>query len=563
MKGIKELNKFSKVITQDKSQGASQAMLYALGLKKKDLNNPLIGIASMGYDGNPCNSHLNYKADVIKQEINKNNMVGLVFNTIGVSDGISMGTSGMKWSLPSREIIADSIETVMNAQWYDGCISVPGCDKNMPACIMAMARYNRPSIMVYGGSTNPGKLNDKKIDIVSGFQAYSQYKTNEITDLERESIIQNCCPGVGSCGGMYTANTMASISEVMGLTLPNSSSNPVLSFQKMEEIHNVPKYMINLLENNIKPRDIVTKTSIDNAIKIGIMLGGSTNLVIHMLAIADSFNIKLDLDYFNNFNNLPVIANLKPIGEYLMNDVHTIGGMSSIIRYLIEYNVLDGDVMTVTGNSLWDNVKDSKTLDFNQQNIIKPITEPITKSSHIKIMFGNLAPEGCVSKISGKEGTMFRGMAKVYNNEEDFLKDLDDDKIKPGTVIVLRYLGPKGGPGMPEMLKPTSSLVGSGLEKDVALITDGRFSGGSHGFIIGHISPEAFDRGPISIVEDGDMIIIDSNLNTINLLVSEDDVNKRFSELKIPDINSISNSFPSYLQKYQKLVSCASKGCIT
>lgn len=554
-------NAFSRVITQDKSQGASQAMLYALNLKKKNLENPFIGIASMGYDGNPCNNHLNQKAEILKKNINKHKMNGLIFNTIGVSDGISMGTSGMKWSLPSREIIADSIETVMNAQWYDACVSIPGCDKNMPACIMAMARYNRPSIMVYGGSTEPGYMNNKQIDIVSGFQSYSQYKSGEITDGERENIIQNCCPGSGSCGGMYTANTMASIAEVMGLTLPNSSSNPANSKEKIEEIESIPKYIDNLLKEDIKPKDIVTKTSIENAIKLGIVLGGSTNMVLHLLAIADSFNIKIDLSNFDNYNDLPVILNLKPIGEYLMNDVYKIGGMASILRYLIQNKIIDGDVLTITGKTLWENVKDCKNLEFTDQNIVRRIEKPVTKNSHIKILYGNLSPNGCVSKISGKEGTYFKGPAKVYNNEEDFLLDLENNKIKKGSVIVLRYLGPKGGPGMPEMLKPTSSLVGSGLEKDIALITDGRFSGGSHGFIIGHITPEAYDGGPIAIVEDDDYIMINTheNHNSINLLVDDEEREKRYKKLEI----TINDCKDSYLNKYRKLVSCASSGCVT
>jgi dihydroxy-acid dehydratase len=557
---LPKLNRFSRILTNDKSQGASQSMLYAVGLKPRNINKPFVAVASMGYDINPCNSHLNHKSEIVKKFINqKKRMNAFIFNTVGVSDGISMGTDGMKWSLPSRELIADSIETNINAHFYDGCVILPGCDKNIPAAIMAMARYNRPSFIIYGGSTNHGKYKGEKLDIVSSFQSYAQYKNGQISNRKRLNIVKNACPGPGSCGGMYTANTMASISEVMGLTLPNSSSNPATSEEKKIECKNAEKYIYELIKSDLKPRDIITPTSIENGIKLGIILGGSTNLVLHMLAIAHSFDIKLELNDFSKFNELPLLANLKPSGEYLMNDLHHMGGMSKVIKYLIQNNIINGSTLTITGQTLWDNVKDCDDLNFNSQDIIYPLQNPIKQDSHIRILYGNIAPKGSVSKITGKEGTHFKGYALVYNNEDDFLIDLKNNKIKKGSVIVLRYLGPKGAPGMPEMLKPTSSIVGSGLEKDVALITDGRFSGGSHGFIIGHIAPEAHEGGPISLIENGDQIEIDAVKNTINLLVSEEQLIIRELKLK-HQFKKLENN---YLKKYQRLVSCSSQGCIT
>jgi dihydroxy-acid dehydratase len=554
------LNRFSRILTQDKSQGASQSMLYAVGMTQKKMKNPFIAVASMGYDINPCNSHLNQKSEIVKKFINQRNRLNaFIFNTVGVSDGISMGTDGMKWSLPSRELIADSIETNINAHFYDGAVILPGCDKNIPAAIMAMARYNRPSFIIYGGSTYPGKFKGQELDIVSSFQSYAQYKSGEISNNKRQNIVKYSCPGPGSCGGMYTANTMASICEVMGLSLPNSSSNPALSEEKFQECRQSEKYIYNLLKIDLKPRDIITKSSIENGIKLGLILGGSTNLVLHMLAIAHSFDINLSLKDFERYHNIPLLLNLKPYGLYLMNDLHNIGGMSQIIKYLIQNNILDGKTKTITGKTLWENVKLSKDIDFNSQNIIHPIENPIKNNSHIRILYGNLAPEGSVSKITGKEGTYFKGNALVYNNENDFLKDLNNKVIKKGSVIVLRYMGPKGGPGMPEMLKPTSSIVGTGLEKDVALITDGRFSGGSHGFIIGHVAPEAYELGTIALVENGDLIEIDAEKNTINLLVNKSTLDFRKNKL----INNFKKLDNNYLKKYQKLVSCSSKGCIT
>ena len=447
----------------------------------------------------------------------------------------------------------------MNAHHYDGNICIPGCDKNIPGSLMAMGYVNRPSIMLYGGSIEPGYLNNTKLDIVSAFQSFSQYKTNQINNKEREKIIKNCCPGSGSCGGMYTANTMASMSEVMGLTLPNSSSYPAMSKHKLRECIIIDKYMINLLKKDIKPKDIVTKTSIENAIKIGIILGGSTNLVLHIIAIADAFDIKLTLDDFVDISkNIPVLSNLKPHGIYLMNDLHNIGGLSILIKYLIEENILNGDVLTVTGNTLWDNVKKSTKLDFEKQNVIYPLDKSVKTNSHIRILKGNIASEGSVAKISGNEGEYFKGKARVYNNEESFLNDIDN--LQKGTVVVLRYLGPKGGPGMPEMLKPTSYLVGSKLEKDIALITDGRFSGGSSGFIIGHVSPEAYVGGNIGLIEDDDLIEINAKTDTLNLLVNEEELIKRKNKWKLP--NDYKQTNKNYLVKYQKLVSSASNGCL-
>jgi len=554
------LNRFSRILTQDKSQGASQSMLYAIGINSKNMNKPFVAVASMGYDINPCNSHLNQKSEIVKKFIiKKKRLNSFIFNTVGVSDGISMGTYGMKWSLPSRELIADSIETNINGHFYDGAVILPGCDKNIPAAIMAMARFNRPSFIIYGGSTQPGRYKGEQLDIVSSFQSYSQYTSGEISNNKRLNIVKNACPGPGSCGGMYTANTMASISEVMGLTLPNSSSNPATSEEKFLECKNSEKHIYKLLKMNLKPRDIITKKSIENGIKLGLILGGSTNLVLHMLAIAHSFDIKLNLQDFVKHHDIPLLLNLKPYGEYLMNDLHHIGGMSQIIKYLIQKKILDGTALTITGNTLWENVKNSKEINFDTQDIIYPINKPIKSNSHIRILHGNLAPNGSVSKITGKEGTYFKGNALVYNQEDDFLSDLKNKKINKGSVIVLRYMGPKGAPGMPEMLKPTSSIVGSGLENDVALITDGRFSGGSHGFIIGHVAPEAYDGGPISLVENGDIIEIDAEKNTINLLVKDTilDLRKNKLDYKFKKLNN------NYLKKYQKLVSCSSKGCIT
>jgi len=553
-----KLNKFSSVLTQDVSKGAAQAMLYAVGLNKNDMSKPQIGISSMWFEGNPCNIHLDNLSHLVKNSIQKNQMIGMRFNTIGVSDGMSMGTSGMRYSLPSREIIADSIETVMNAQHYDANISIPGCDKNIPACLMAMARVNRPSIMIYGGSIQPGCHKNKNIDIVDAFQSYGQYISGKINLEEREEIINKACNGSGACGGMYTANTMGVCSEVMGMTLPNSSTNPANN--KISECELSGHYIKNLLENDIKPLDIMTKPAFENAIAMVMALGGSTNAVIHLLAIAHTVGIDLKLDDFQRISDkIPYIGNLKPSGEHHMVDLHKIGGLSVVIKYLISNGLLNGNILTVTGKTLWENVKDSKELNF-KSGVIKPIHEPIKSTGHIQILYGNISPKGSVAKITGKEGTYFKGIAKVYESEQNMLHGLKYGDIQKGvkTVIVIRNEGPKSN-GFPEMLEPTSVLVGMGLEKDCALITDGRFSGGSHGFIVGHITPEAYQNptSGIALIRDGDEIEIDIKQREINNLTG----------ISLTPFNHGNNIFKKpltgYLRKYQKLVKSASEGCTT
>jgi len=554
------MNRYSKLITQNKSQGASQAMLYALQLQKTDIVKPHIGIGSNWFESNPCNNHLNILASKVKNSVNKK-LLGFIYNTIGVSDGISMGTKGMLYSLPSREIIADSYETINIAHSYDGNIAIPGCDKNIPGCLMGMIRVNRPSFMIYGGSIQPGKYKNKDIDIVNAFQSYGQYMANEITNNEREEIIQNACPNSGSCGGMYTANTMAAATEAMGMTLPSSSSNPALSNEKYNECNKAGTIIEELLINNIKPKDIITKKSLHNAITTIIALGGSTNAVLHLLAIANTLSIKLSIEEFNTIGkNVPVITNLKPHGNYLMYHLHQIGGVPLIMNELLNMGLLYGDCITINGNTIEQNLKLCENNFSNQKNNIKKsdILKKIKTDSHIRILKGNLAPKGAVAKISGKEDFKFQGVAYVFNSENEFMYFLKNNEIKEKTIIVIKNQGPKGGPGMPEMLKPTSAIVGYGLEKKVAFLTDGRFSGGSHGFIVGHITPEAYEGGPISKIYNGDTITIDSIKNTITLHVSNKELEKR-----IELTTKINTNLDGYLKKYRNNVSSAEFGCIT
>ena len=554
-----KLNKYSKIITQDDSQPAAQAMLYAIGFKDEDFNKPIIGIASTGYEGNPCNMHLNKLALDVKKGVQEKDYVGLIFNTIGVSDGISMGTPGMRHSLPSRDIIADSVETVVEAMSYDGLITVVGCDKNMPGALMGMIRLNRPSILLYGGTIDSGCHNDKKLDIVSAFEAWGGKVSGKINEIEYKQIIKKSCPGSGACGGMYTANTMASAIEALGMSLPFSSSIPANNSNRESLSKEVGKSIEKLILNDIKPLDIISKKSIENAISLVIALGGSTNAVLHFLAIARSANIEFSLDDFQKISDkTPYIANLKPSGKYLMEDLHEIGGIPVILKYMLDAGFLHGDCLTVTGKTLEENLRSVKSLSFNQ-DIIMPVENPIKKSGHIQILYGNLAVQGSVAKISGKEGLQFKGEAKVFDSELEANLGIKKGLVKKGNVVVIRFVGPKGGPGMPEMLKPTAAIMGAGLGKDVALITDGRFSGGTHGFVVGHITPEAQVGGNIAFVEDGDIISIDASENTINLHVSEDEINKRKLNWKKPKLKVNKGS----LLKYARFVSSASKGCVT
>tara|TARA_B100001093_G_scaffold130261_2_gene122839 strand:+ start:16145 stop:17812 length:1668 start_codon:yes stop_codon:yes gene_type:complete len=553
------LNKYSKVITTHGSQPAAQAMLHAIGLKKEDFKKPFIGIASTGYEGNPCNMHLNNLSLQIKESIDSKLAVPLIFNTIGISDGISMGTNGMKYSLPSRELIADSIESVVSGMSYDALISVVGCDKNMPGALMAMIRLNRPSILVYGGTIAPGCYKGKKLDVVSAFEAWGQKVSGKISEKDYDNVISKSCPGPGACGGMYTANTMASAIEAMGLSLPFNSSNPAVSVDKNEEKLKISDTIINILRKDIKPLDILTKKSIENAVKLITVLGGSTNAVLHILAICKTANINFSIDDFQRISNsTPFLADLKPSGKFLMEDLHNIGGIPAVMKFMLKNNMLDGTCLTVTGKSISENLKDVKDLEDNQK-IIMPINNPIKETGHIRILYGNLANNGAVAKITGKEGLYFKGSAKVFNSEADANLSINNGEIKKGNVIVIRYEGPKGGPGMPEMLKPTSAIVGAGLGKDVALITDGRFSGGTHGFVVGHISPEAYVGGNIALIKNNDTIVIDAEKNEINVLITEKELNKRRINWDKPDLNISDGT----LSKYCKLVSDASNGCVT
>ena len=553
------LNKYSKAVTQDPTQPAAKAMLHAIGLTTKDLSKPFVGIASTGYEGNPCNMHLNDLSKNIKDGINKNELIGLIFNTIGVSDGISMGTQGMRYSLPSRDIIADSIETVVQAMAYDSLITVVGCDKNMPGALISMLRLNRPSILVYGGTIAPGCHNGKKLDVVSAFEAWGEKVSGKIDENEFSNIIKNACPGAGACGGMYTANTMSSAIEAMGMSLPYNSSNPETSSQKTKECDLVGKAIFNLINLDLKPLDIVTKESIKNAVRLITVLGGSTNAVLHMLAIAKSANINFTIDDFQKISEkTPFLADLKPSGKFLMEDLHDVGGVPAVMKYMLENNLLNGDCMTVTGKTIKENLEDVKSLDFNQ-NVIKPISEPIKDSGHIRILYGNIATKGSVAKITGKEGLKFSGKAIVFDSEQEANDGIKNGLVKKGNVVVIRYVGPKGGPGMPEMLKPTSAIMGCGLGKEVALITDGRFSGGTHGFVVGHICPEAQDGGNIALIKNNDNIIIDAITNSISLDILEEELTKRKNNWIKPELK-FKNGI---LYKYCKNVSNASKGCVT
>ena len=554
-----DYNRYSKVITEKGSQPAAQAMLHAIGLTKEDFNKPFIGIASTGYEGNPCNMHLNDLSSQIKNEINKDEAVPLIFNTIGISDGISMGTSGMKYSLPSRDIIADSIESVVSGMSYDSLITVVGCDKNMPGALMAMIRLDRPSILVYGGTISAGCYKGKKLDVVSAFEAWGERVAGKLSDNDYDNIISNACPGAGACGGMYTANTMSSAIEAMGMSLPYNSSNPATSQNKLDEKNVIATSIVNLIKKDIKPSDIITKKSIENAVRLITVLGGSTNAVLHILAICKTANIDFNIDDFQRISDeTPFLANLKPSGKYLMEDLHNIGGIPAVMKFMMDNGMIHEECLTVTGKTIKENLKNIKPIDF-EQDIIRPINNPIKNSGHIRILYGNLASEGSVAKITGKEGLIFKGKANVFNCETDANNAIKNKSISKGEVIVIRYEGPKGGPGMPEMLKPTSAIMGAGLGNDVALITDGRFSGGTHGFVVGHISPEAAEGGLLALVENGDEIEIDAEKNQINVMIDEKEIEIRRKLWIKPDLKFKSG----ILYKYAKLVSSASNGCIT
>jgi len=554
------LNKYSKTVTQDPTQPASQAMLYGIGLTTEDLAKAQVGIVSMGYDGNTCNMHLNDLAKDVKKGVWDNNLVGLMFHTIGISDGITNGTEGMRYSLVSRDLIADSIETVCGGHYYDGLIALPGCDKNMPGAIIAMGRLNRPAIMVYGGSIHSGHYKGQSLNIVSAFEALGQKMAGNLEEEDFQGIIQNACPGAGACGGMYTANTMASAIEAMGMSLPYSSSYPALSTEKRQECLEAGKYIRILLENDVKPRDIMTRKAFHNAIVTVMVLGGSTNAVLHLIAMAKSVGIKLELADFQKVSNeTSVIADLKPSGKYMMEDVHTIGGMPSVLKYLLQKGLIHGDCLTVTGKTLAENVAEAADLDFNTQDVILPYENPVKKTGHLQMLYGNLAPLGSVAKISGKEGESFTGPARVFDGEFELIHGISSGKVKAGDVVVIRNVGPKGAPGMPEMLKPTSAIFGAGLGASVALITDGRFSGGTHGFVVGHMTPEAFEGGNIGLVKDGDTIEISATKNSINVMISDEEMEKRRKAWNQPE-PPVKNGV---LFKYFKQVKNASEGCVT
>jgi dihydroxy-acid dehydratase len=554
-----QLNRYSANITQPKSQGASQAMLHAVGLRAEDLDKPQIGIASVWFEGNPCNMHLLRLATAVKEAVSKAGLVGMRFNTIGVSDGIAMGTEGMSFSLQSRDLIADSIETVMKAQWYDANISIPGCDKNMPGCIMAMGRLNRPALMIYGGTIRAGSANGQKLDIVSAFQSYGQYLSHDIDESQRRAIVEHSCPGAGACGGMYTANTMASAIEVLGMSLPYSSSTPAEDAQKLDECARAGHAIKNLLELDLKPHDIMTREAFENAMVLVNALGGSTNAVLHLIAMARSVDVSLSIDDFQRVSDrTPLLADFKPSGPYVMEDLHYAGGIPAVVKMLLEAGLLHGECMTVTGKTLRENVQDLPGLAAGQK-IVQPLASPLKKTGHIQILKGNLAPDGAVAKITGKEGLRFAGPANVFDSEEEMLHALERSEIKKGEVIVIRYEGPKGGPGMPEMLTPTSAIVGAGLGKEVALITDGRFSGGSHGFIVAHVTPEAQDGGPIALIRTGDQISIDAQQNMINVNVPDDELDHRRNQWRMPPYKADRGT----LAKYIRLVKSASLGCVT
>lgn len=555
----KKLNKYSSRITEPKSQGASQAMLYGTGLTDEDMRKAEVGISSVWWEGNTCNMHLNDLAAKVKEGVVAAGLVGMRFNTIGVSDGISMGTDGMSYSLQSRDIIADSVETVMNGQWYDANISIPGCDKNMPGVLIAMGRVNRPSLMVYGGTIKPGHLGDKTLDVVSAFQSYGEFIAGKIDEDEREAIVRNSCPGAGACGGMYTANTMASAIEALGMSLPYSSCMPAEYPGKIDECLRAGAAIKHLLEKDIKPRDIMTRAAFENAMVIVMALGGSTNAVLHLIAMARAVGVNLGIDEFQSVSDrIPFLADLKPSGRYVMEDLHNVGGIPAVMKYLLGEGLLDGSCLTVTGKTIAENLADLPGLKQGQE-VFLPLDKPIKASGHIQILKGNLAPGGSVAKITGKEGMKFSGPARVYNCEEDMLKGLEDNEIQKGDVVVIRYEGPKGGPGMPEMLTPTSAIMGAGLGKDVALITDGRFSGGSHGFIIGHVVPEAQEGGAIALIRNGDVITIDADSNLLEVDLTDTELDKRRAEWVMPPYKATRGT----LAKYIKTVKNASLGCVT
>ncbi|MBC7903889.1 MAG: dihydroxy-acid dehydratase [Gemmatimonadaceae bacterium] len=547
-------------MTQDETQPAAQAMLYGIGLTDDDLKKAQVGIVSMGYDGNTCNMHLNDLAKLVKEGVWNNDLVGLIFNTIGVSDGMSNGTDGMRYSLVSRDIIADSIEAVCGAQYYDAVIALPGCDKNMPGSIMAMGRLNRPSIMVYGGTIAPGHYNGQDLNIVSAFEALGQKMAGQLSEADFKGIVMNSCPGAGACGGMYTANTMASAIEALGMSLPYSSSNPALSVEKQRECIDAGRAIRVLLEKDIKPSDIMTRKAFENAITVIMVLGGSTNAVLHLIAMAKSVGVPLDQNDFQTISNkIPVLADFKPSGKYLMQDLHQYGGVPAVMKYLLKKGLLHGDCMTVTGGSIAENLASAPELDFDQQKIIYPVETPVKATGHLQILYGNLAEKGSVAKITGKEGEKFTGPARVFDGEFQLIDGINTGKIRAGDVVVIRYVGPKGGPGMPEMLKPTSALIGAGLGKSVALITDGRFSGGTHGFVVGHITPEAFDGGLIALVQDEDIIELDAAQNIISLKVDSAVIEKRRQSWKQPALKAKAG----LLFKYARQVKDASEGCVT
>ncbi len=555
----RRLNRYSSRITEPKSQGASQAMLYGAGLTDADMEKAQVGIASVWYEGNTCNMHLNRLAAAVKEGVDAADLVGLRFNTVGVSDGISMGTEGMSYSLPSRDLIADSIEMVMAAQWYDAAITLPGCDKNMPGCLIAMARLNRPSLMIYGGTIRAGRLDDLKLDIVSAFQSYGEYLAGDIDDDRRRAIVKNACPGAGACGGMYTANTMASAIEAMGMSLPYSASRPAEASEKTDECRRAGAAIRRLLEADIKPKDIMTRKAFENALVVVTVLGGSTNAVLHLIAMARAAGVPLALDDFQRVSDrVPFLADMKPSGRYVQEDLDRAGGLPALMKYLLDAGLLHGDCLTVTGDTLAENLREVAGLSDGQE-IIRPLENPIQATGHIRILRGNLAPEGAVAKITGKEGQTFTGPARVFDSEEEMLADLERGRILKGDVVIIRYEGPKGGPGMPEMLTPTSALMGAGLGNDVALLTDGRFSGGSHGFIVGHITPEAQEGGPIALVKNGDSITIDAVAKEITVGVSEGEMTARRQVWRQPPYKATSG----ILYKYIRCVGSASEGCVT
>ncbi len=555
-----ELNKYSKTITLDPTQPAAQAMFYGIGLTDEDLHKAQVGVVSMGYDGNTCNMHLNALADQIKKSVWEQNLVGLTFHTIGVSDGMSNGTPGMRYSLVSRDVIADSIETVCGAQYYDGLITVPGCDKNMPGSLIAMGRLNRPSLMLYGGTIAPGHYKGQDLNIVSAFEALGQKIAGQLDEAEFKGIVQHACPSAGACGGMYTANTMASAIEALGMSLPYSSSNPALSEEKQQECKAAGAAIRLLLERDIKPRDIMTRKAFENAVSLIMVLGGSTNAVLHMIAMAKSVGVEFTIEDFQTISDkIPVLADFKPSGKYLMQDLHQYGGVPAVMKYMLAQGWLHGDCMTVTGKTIAENLALAPDLDFDQQKIILPKENPIKATGHLQIMYGNLATGGSVAKISGKEGDMFEGPARVFDGEHALIEGINSKKIKEGDVVVIKNVGPVGAPGMPEMLKPTSAIIGAGLGKSVALITDGRFSGGTHGFVIGHITPEAYKGGLIGLVEDGDIIELNVPKRTMTLKVDEATIAKRRAAQPAP-VLKVTNGV---LYKYAKLVKNASEGCVT